>query len=663
MSDTSDLIGRIFDSRYQITALVGRGGMGTVYKAVHVAMNQTVALKVLHREMSQDERQVQRFYQEARASSRLKHPNTIKVFDFGRSDEGHLYLAMEFLEGQTLTQLLRREGVLPVRRALNIVRQVAKALAEAHMNGLVHRDLKPDNIFITQIYGEEDFVKVLDFGIAKFLQGHPESEALTQAGLVCGTPLYLSPEQALGRTLDGRSDLYSLGVILYEMLAGNPPFRAETPVALVMRHIHDAPPPLGGPAGGIPDPVRALVFSLLDKDRDHRPASAEALIGLIDEVMAGVPVPARPVVAAPAPTPLGAEPARTRAEALRPRNQAPDGGFQGREEVPEGATLALPVSPPPVPPVGSGDSRPGPSGPAVDRDAPTIYLSRASMGPMGDGSRPPAAVEEDAETVVVSLSDSEPGRPVAVAGPAQAPAARSTRGIPVSRPDDSTRIEPPSVVSGARAHPSRPRSGPRRVTQVLVVALVVVTAGAAGMGIATLIQGRDGGGVVASGVTADSGPAAGPQANPPEPAPSGPSQGPGPPPPPEPPPPRQVSLTFETAPAGAAVFLEDRRVGATPLILTLREGDAPVTLRFVADGYEESRLTVDPAEAVRSGRTLHRLVLDRKTAPTVTGSGVGRGRTAEATRPAAGKPPPRRPEPPARHTAPKKKPAPALQWE
>ncbi len=684
MSDTSDLIGRIFDSRYQITALVGRGGMGTVYKAVHVAMNQVVALKVLHREMSRDERQVQRFYQEARASSRLKHPNTIKVFDFGRSDEGHLYLAMEFLEGQTLTQLLRREGALPARRALNIVRQVAKALAEAHMNGLVHRDLKPDNIFITQIYGEEDFVKVLDFGIAKFLQGNPEYGALTQAGLVCGTPLYLSPEQALGRTLDGRSDLYSLGVILYEMLSGIPPFRAETPVALVMRHIHDPPPPLGGAAGGVPDPVRALVFALLDKDRDRRPASAEALIGLLDEAMATVPVPTRPVVAHPVPAPPRVEPVRTRIEALRPGNHPPDGGAPGslpsdaspgvgaplprREEVPEGATQALPFAPPSIPPVGSDDTRPEPGAaarPVVDRDAPTIHLSRSSMGLGGDRSRPPAAVEEDEETVVVSLSDSGPAQPVAVAGPPRPPAGRSTRATPVSGPDDSTRIEPPSVIPAARAHVSRSRAGRRGATRFLVVALVVVTAGTAGVGVATLIQGRNGGGtpaVVASGVTADPGPAASSQESPPGPAAGGPSRSPDTPPPPEPPPPREVRLTFETAPVGAEVFLDDRKVGATPLILTLREGEAPVTLRFVADGFEEARLTVDPAEAVRSGRTMHRLVLDRKPAPVVTERGNVRGRSAEATR-SATKGSPRRPESPARPAAPKKKPAPALQWE
>jgi len=287
MADTTELIGRIFDSRYQITEQVGRGGMGAVYKAIHVSMNQVVALKVLSREMSSDDKQMQRFYHEARASSRLKHPNTIKVFDFGLAEEGRLYLAMEYLEGLTLTQLLRSEKVITIRRAIGIAKQVTKSLAEAHMNGLVHRDLKPDNVFITQIYGESDFVKVLDFGIAKFLEGNPEHERLTQAGLVCGTPLYISPEQALGKSLDGRSDLYSLGVILYEMLSGSPPFRADTPVALVMRHIHDQPPSMSEhrPGLDLPDGLRDLIFRLLDKDRDARHASAEALLQALDGIL------------------------------------------------------------------------------------------------------------------------------------------------------------------------------------------------------------------------------------------------------------------------------------------------------------------------------------------------------------------------------------------
>ncbi|MBM4387604.1 MAG: serine/threonine protein kinase, partial [Deltaproteobacteria bacterium] len=288
MTDTTELIGRVFDKRYQITELIGRGGMGAVYKAVHVAMNQIVALKVLGRSLAGDEKQIQRFYQEARSSSRLKHPNTIKVFDFGRSEDGHLFLAMEYLEGHTLSHIIRQEKVLPVKRSLVIGRQVLKSLGEAHKTGLIHRDLKPDNIFITEIYGEKDYVKVLDFGIAKFFETGQAHESLTQTGLICGTPLYLSPEQALGRPLDGRSDLYSFGVILYEMIGGQPPFRAETPIALVMRHIHDKPPLLNefNRELVVPDKLNGLIFSLLEKEKTKRPADAEEVIGLIDGILA-----------------------------------------------------------------------------------------------------------------------------------------------------------------------------------------------------------------------------------------------------------------------------------------------------------------------------------------------------------------------------------------
>ena len=284
---TGDLLGRMFDRRYRVNELIGSGGMGSVYRATHLEMNREVALKVLERGVADTDKQVQRFYQEARASSRLQHPNTIRVFDFGRADDGRLYLAMEYLRGETLTELLKRQKRLSVDRSCHIIRQVCKSLAEAHQVGIVHRDLKPDNIFITDIYGERDFVKVLDFGIAKSTENDGQ-ESLTQTGFICGTPRYLSPEQAMGKSIDARSDLYSVGVILFEMLSGHPPFAASTPIALVMKHIHEPPPRL--PDGGKERAqwMSSLVFGLMQKVPARRPPSSVIVSQALDDIARGL---------------------------------------------------------------------------------------------------------------------------------------------------------------------------------------------------------------------------------------------------------------------------------------------------------------------------------------------------------------------------------------
>lgn len=280
----TDLVGTVLGGRYQVIEVAGTGGMSTVYKAVNLAINQVVALKVLRKDLCSDENQIRRFFQEARASSLLKHPNTVRVFDFGRLQDGRLFIVMEYLEGLTLAELLAREGPLPLRRALRIACQIAKSLAEAHARGIIHRDLKPDNIFITKVHGEEDFVKVFDFGIAKFFGG----PRYTQTGLVFGTPLYLSPEQALGRALDGRSDLYSLGVIMFEMIAGRPPFCNDSPVGIIMKHINAKPPKIEEVVPHCPPAVSTLIASLLEKDRGRRPARAELLVEQIEAIL-GVP--------------------------------------------------------------------------------------------------------------------------------------------------------------------------------------------------------------------------------------------------------------------------------------------------------------------------------------------------------------------------------------
>ena len=309
LSDTGKLIGRVFDNRYQIVELIGRGGMSAVYKGIQLSMGKTVAIKVMARSLAEDDRLLQRFNQEALACSRLRHPNTIKVFDYGQSDDGHLFLAMELLEGRTLGQVIRTDSPMSPLRTCRIARQVCKSLAEAHRGGIVHRDLKPDNVFLSDIYGEKDFVKVLDFGIAKFIT-EGSQETLTQTGFICGTPLYLSPEQGLARSLDHRTDLYSLGIILYEMLTGITPFRADTPIGVVMKHIHEPVPPFQvmNPGARIPGGLESLVLQLLEKEPERRPPSADEVGAILDELMSSPDLPRAPRAAPPPPPSRGGPP-------------------------------------------------------------------------------------------------------------------------------------------------------------------------------------------------------------------------------------------------------------------------------------------------------------------------------------------------------------------
>ena len=281
-----NLVGKALAGRYKLDSLLGRGGMGTVYKAFDTQMSdRVVAVKVLAPHLVSDEKQVLRFEQEARAANQLRHPNTISVLDFGRDPEGHIFMVIEFLTGQELTSIVR-QGPMEPQRALYVMRQVCKSLAEAHSKGIVHRDLKPDNVFVCEIYGEKDFVKVIDFGIAKFLED--ESAQLTQAGKMFGTPRYLSPEQAQGKKLDARSDLYTCGVIMFECLTGRVPFMAEEAIAIAIKHVQETPPKMEevNPSVKVPPAVDALVFKLLSKKADHRFQSAEEVVAAIDGALA-----------------------------------------------------------------------------------------------------------------------------------------------------------------------------------------------------------------------------------------------------------------------------------------------------------------------------------------------------------------------------------------
>jgi serine/threonine-protein kinase len=292
----SSLVGQVVASRYRIHELLGEGGMGAVYLAEHTHMRKRVALKLLHAEMSKDEEIISRFRREAEAAAHVEHPNVAAATDFGQTEDGSFFLVLEYVEGSSLRKAIE-SGPLPPRRALHIARQIAFALERAHGAGIVHRDLKPENIMLVKKEEDDDFVKVLDFGIAK-IEPHPTRDAtqpLTRFGTILGTPEYMAPEQALGETVGPSADLYAVGVMLYEMLTGKHPFDAPERMAVLSMHIVAPVPRMveRNPSLDVPPPIEDVVRQLLEKDAKARPAGARAVMAAIDSAAAqcGVDLP------------------------------------------------------------------------------------------------------------------------------------------------------------------------------------------------------------------------------------------------------------------------------------------------------------------------------------------------------------------------------------
>jgi serine/threonine-protein kinase len=273
---TSAMLGMVVADRYKLIAHLGDGGMGSVYKAEHIRMGKALAVKVLRGDFARDPAAVERFRSEARIVSRLSHPHTIAVFDFGEIEAlGGFYLAMEYVPGHDLATILRQEGAFHESRVADIAQQILGSLAEAHEAGIVHRDMKPGNVMLMQTRPGEDFAKVLDFGIAKLRD--EVAVAQTSAGSIVGTPSYLAPEQARGDPLDARADLYAVGCLLYELLAGQPPFAGRNPMAVVNAHLHEQPPPLAQAAPGISHRVADIVHRALEKRPQDRFGSADEM--------------------------------------------------------------------------------------------------------------------------------------------------------------------------------------------------------------------------------------------------------------------------------------------------------------------------------------------------------------------------------------------------
>jgi serine/threonine-protein kinase len=288
------LVGRTLPGGFVILELIGVGGMGRVYRAEQTNLGRTVAVKIVHPHLSGEENAVARFITEARAASRLNHPNSVAVIDFGKTNDGQLYLVMEYLRGKDLARVAYDEGPLPFRRIIDVLRQTLAALAEAHHFDIIHRDLKPENIILEPVRGGGDFVKVVDFGLAK-MQVEKSQPSITSPGIVCGTPEYMSPEQGRGDPLDPRSDLYAVGVILYQLLTGRLPFEAETPTQVVLMHLSKAPPDPNtvAPERMIPKPLVELTIKSLQKEAKDRFQSADEFAIALGEAMARVEAAAR----------------------------------------------------------------------------------------------------------------------------------------------------------------------------------------------------------------------------------------------------------------------------------------------------------------------------------------------------------------------------------
>ncbi|MEM7608273.1 MAG: serine/threonine-protein kinase [Myxococcota bacterium] len=280
------LVGQIVADRYRIVELLGRGGMGVVYKVEHVHIGKLMAMKLLHGELARNRTTVQRFQREAEAASKLSHANTVQVFDFGRSD-GMMYLVMEFLDGEDLGDLIRAKGSLTFERAARIAAQVCHSLAEAHELGIVHRDIKPENIMILPKSDGGDVAKVLDFGLAK-LRDHAGQMTVTNAGSIVGTPYYMPPEQIRGESVDARGDIYALGAVLYKACTGVPPFVAKTPMGVLTKHLtEELTMPSARSSEHLPEAVDRIIAKAMAKEAEDRFQSADELRTALLDFLSG----------------------------------------------------------------------------------------------------------------------------------------------------------------------------------------------------------------------------------------------------------------------------------------------------------------------------------------------------------------------------------------
>jgi serine/threonine protein kinase len=344
--------GMVIRGKYEVLSKVGSGGMASVYKARHVAFGEVVALKLVGTRLASDPDFLKRFRNEAVVTRRLQHPNAVRVEDLDATEDGRPFIVMEYVDGRSLRELVRAEGPQPLSRAVSVTRQVCSALAAAHALGITHRDIKPDNILLGRGPDGAEHVKVLDFGIAKVREaseGVGEGYTPTRTGMIVGTPQYISPEQAMGKRgdeVDGRADLYSLGVVLYEMVTGRLPFQSDTAMGMLLHHLQTVPTPpnLARPDLDIPAALSDVLMRALQKDRDQRFGSAEEMLVALDRV-AALPLPPAPPLEWPAVPVITPPPVRTPSGTPTPRPLTPTELAQIEAQ----PTKMMPSTPPPLP--------------------------------------------------------------------------------------------------------------------------------------------------------------------------------------------------------------------------------------------------------------------------------------------------------------------------
>ncbi len=429
--DHDPLIGRLIANDYRVEQLIGEGAMGRVYQAQHLTLRKQVALKVLRSSLVSDATVVKRFEREAQAASRLNHPNCISIFGFGQEDAGELlWMAMEYIKGRDLGTIIAEDAPLPTARIVHIVSQVCDALDEAHSANIIHRDLKPANIVCFDHRRTTDFVKVLDFGIAKITDPGADYQPLTRDGIVCGTPAYMSPEQVQGFPLDNRSDLFSLGIILYQTITGNLPFHAESAVEVATKIVIEEPipPSKARPEWSYPAELEAITLKLLKKRPEDRYRNAMDVKTALEACM----------------------------ETLKARHD-----------------VSLEMSPDEVADLLAGDDDDAPVEGAATLQLSTDMIARAMAAEGLLGGPTPRATAPTPRAAAPAAAPAPPTGPAAVADPA---ASRTTPSAPtaVRRENDSVIMARPTTAFRTEPTETQASSVKLGVVAVLVMAAAAV---------------------------------------------------------------------------------------------------------------------------------------------------------------------------------------------